>query len=377
MKRKRIIIDFGRLSTPYCGLGEVSLNYAQSLKNLQNDNFEFTYIVPHALLPAFNEQTGGQVTTITPKYFGLTRCLYYISRQKNLLCKLPRFDLYHYLHFNSPWGPSPSFRKKGQHFLLTVHDFHAMGNREGSRLKEKMRTVDRITFVSDFTCKQYQNFTNFPEKPTRVIKNGVPAPPLPVKKENFCKLQQKHGPFLFALGGGAMRRKNIHSLLGMLKKCQDFTELKTLKLLIAGEIKGGNRTKLDRKINAMKLDHQIIILGKISKEEKFRLMRSCRAFVFPSLQEGFGLPIIEAMHCGKPVFCSDKTSLPEVSGDMAYYWKDFEPEYMATVLKEGLEDYDSAIEEKSRALRQHAKNFDQDKNTSAYLRLYSEILAIK
>ncbi len=373
--RKRVIIDFGRVSTPYCGLGETALNYAHSLANLQDENFEFIYIVPHTLLPALNNQVGG--TVITPKYFGFNRLFYSISRQKGPLCKLPEFDLYHYLHYYSPWGPSPSPKEKSARFLLTIHDFHALEKRKSSeRLKAKVRDANFITFVSDFTCGEYQKLFDLPEKPVKVIKNGVPPPPPPhfQDQEENHRDSEEHGRFLFMLGG--MRRKNVHSLLGMLKKCQNFAELKDLKLLVAGKIRKKYKTELCKKISAMGLDRQVIFLNRVDKGKKFKLMRECTAFVFPSLQEGFGLPVIEAMNLGKPVFCSNKTSLPEVGGSMAYYWEHFEPSYMAEVLRAGLKDYGTNPQGKSRMLREHAKKFSQDKNTRAYLHLYREILGI-
>lgn len=373
--KKRGIIDFGKVRTPFCGLGETALNYAHSLTNLQDEDFEFIYIVPRPLLPALNNQVSGKV--ITPKYFGFNKCLYKISGKKNLLCKPPEFDLYHHWHYNSPWGASSSPKEKSARFLLTVHDFHRLGTRRKEKMLEtKIRDANFITFISDFTYGEYQKLFDLPEKSVRVIKNGVPSllPCFQNQKENHLRGSKKYGQFLFMLGG--MRRKNIHSLLGMLKKCQNFAELKDLKLLIAGTIRKKYRIELSRQVNALKLDHRVIFLGCIDKEKKFKLMKDCRAFVFPSLQEGFGLPVIEAMSLGKPVFCSNKTSLPEVGGNMAYYWEHFEPGYMARALKEGLEDYDANPQKKSRMLREYAKIFDQNKNTKAYLHLYREILGI-
>ena len=57
--------------------------------------------------------------------------------------------------------------------------------------------------------------------------------------------------------------------------------------------------------------------GRISRDELVRLYRGAAALVFPSLYEGFGMPVLEAMACGCPVACSNVTSLPEVAGDAA------------------------------------------------------------
>jgi glycosyltransferase involved in cell wall biosynthesis len=87
------------------------------------------------------------------------------------------------------------------------------------------------------------------------------------------------------------------------------------------------------------VEDRVKLIGPATEEEKYWYYKNCEAFLFPSYAEGFGLPVIEAMYHGKPVFISDKTSLPEVGGDAAYYFRNFEPEYMQEVFKEGMRDY--------------------------------------
>jgi len=69
-------------------------------------------------------------------------------------------------------------------------------------------------------------------------------------------------------------------------------------------------------------------LTDVSEAQKAWLLANCKAFLFPSLLEGFGLPPIEAMYFGKPVVVARRTSLPEVCGDRAVYWDQFEPKRM-------------------------------------------------
>ena len=68
------------------------------------------------------------------------------------------------------------------------------------------------------------------------------------------------------------------------------------------------------------------------------LLRNATIFLFPSLYEGFGLPVIEAMELGVPVICSDAASLPEVGGNAATYFSPFDTEQMSFLIKKGLED---------------------------------------
>src|SRR5690606_5748147 len=72
--------------------------------------------------------------------------------------------------------------------------------------------------------------------------------------------------------------------------------------------------------------NRVKILGAITDSEKYWLLKNCAAFCFPSLAEGFGLPVIEAMQFGTPVILSTATSLPEIGGPHALYLRDFSPE---------------------------------------------------
>ncbi len=76
------------------------------------------------------------------------------------------------------------------------------------------------------------------------------------------------------------------------------------------------------------MQNRVFLTGKVDDIAKQFYLSKCHAFVFPSIREGFGLPPIEAMHFGKPIFLSNKTSLPEIGGEHCYYWDNFDPEYM-------------------------------------------------
>jgi glycosyltransferase involved in cell wall biosynthesis len=117
---------------------------------------------------------------------------------------------------------------------------------------------------------------------------------------------------------------------------------------------------------------RVTITGTISEYDKAWYYKNCEAFVFPSLAEGFGLPVIEAMHFGKPVFLSKFTSLPEIGGDAAFYFNNFEPEHMLHVLQEGLKEFDD--KDLSSKAMAHAEQFDWQKTAQQYLKLYKECL---
>ena len=119
---------------------------------------------------------------------------------------------------------------------------------------------------------------------------------------------------------------------------------------------------------------RVKITGPISEEDKAWYYKNCEAFVFPSIAEGFGLPVIEAMHFGKPVFLSTHTSLPEIGGDAAFYFENFEPETMQNAFAKGMETFKTNnMQQKVIA---HAMQFDWQETARQYLKLYDECLGL-
>jgi len=81
--------------------------------------------------------------------------------------------------------------------------------------------------------------------------------------------------------------------------------------------KGYGFDKVEDNIKKFGLENDVIFPGWIQTDDLTRLLAGAKAMVFPSLYEGFGIPVIEAMACGTPVVCSNTTSLPEVAGEAA------------------------------------------------------------
>ena len=109
--------------------------------------------------------------------------------------------------------------------------------------------------------------------------------------------------------------------------------------------------------------------GRVSREELVQLYRSAAALVFPSLFEGFGMPILEAMACACPVACSNTTSLPEVAGDAARLFDPTDPDEIATAVSDVLDDPEPWI---ARGL-ERAKVFTWDACARAHDEVYREL----
>ena len=122
------------------------------------------------------------------------------------------------------------------------------------------------------------------------------------------------------------------------------------------------------------MEKRVILTGKINDTEKQYYLKYCSAFVFPSLREGFGIPPIEAMRFGKPVFLSNNTSLPEIGGKYAFYWNHYEPKYMAETFTKGMTTFVTKKDWYSHQCTKHAKSFDWNKAAKHYIEVYRSLI---
>jgi len=213
--------------------------------------------------------------------------------------------------------------------IVTVHDmvYKACPETVRSRtrhmldlgLVKSMRRADRIVTDSEFSkseiIKYYPRFAN----KIRVVPCGVDRTKFfPVHDdEKFHQIQnQYHLPEDYFLYLGTLEpRKNLGNLI---KAYGEFVKSHghPAELVLAGA-KGWLYDGIFRQVQSLKLEHHVLFTEYIADEDLPVLMSQARAFVFPSLYEGFGMPPLEAMACGCPVLVSDTASLPEVTGDSA------------------------------------------------------------
>ncbi|MBR1685922.1 MAG: glycosyltransferase family 4 protein [Clostridia bacterium] len=112
-------------------------------------------------------------------------------------------------------------------------------------------------------------------------------------------------------------------------------------------------------IQKMGLEQSIHFLGYVDDEMVSVLYQTCKYFVFPSLFEGFGLPLLEAMNAGKPILCSNVTSIPEIVGNCAVFFDPYDPESVCQAL-EDVESHPSIIMQKMKTYDKQLEKFSED-----------------
>ena len=347
----QILVDLYKAANPYSGLGEFTLRFYEELIGRETLPFDLTFPVPKG----FEQTPHARVDyrRITP----LDR--YLPSRRK-----AP--DLWHSLYQR----PSHPAHPKSLH-VQTIHDLNFLVEwaeadrpRALARLQKSVDRAELLVAISHYTKERIEEHLHTGDREVRVIHNGVRLDEYP-EEPRPDYLDDR--PYFLSIGVHAAK-KNFHVLLPLLRHYPDHL------LLLPGRSDTGYGEKVRREAEALGLDERVILPGTISAAEKYRLLTDCDAFLFPSLAEGFGLPVIEALLAGRPTFTSDRTSLPEIGGGATHIWESFDPEEMATVLAEGLRSFADDPGGQAARYRAHGATFSWERSIDAYLSLYSDLL---
>lgn len=357
---KKIFLETHNIKKLHTGFGQFNFNLAKALST------ETEFLNEHELILNCNneivkKELGKRISF--NKYFPITRYPFFRIKKN--------FSLWHSVNQNTKIEPASDTVP----YLLTIHDVNFLEEETGAnlefrinQLKNKIRRSNAIVYVSEFAKIHTHQHFSIPNIPEYVIYNGNNF------NDNYSKLLESNcstyipnKPFIFSIGQ-VVEKKNFHTLIEMLRFTND------VDLVIAGEMRGEYAAVLKQKIQLYKLENRVFLLGTITESDKIYYYKNCLAFVFPSLREGFGLPVLEAMNFGKPVFLSNKTSLPEIGGEYSFYWDNFDAEYMATVFIEGMNQFNENKELYTAAYKKRALQFTWEKAAKEYMNVYKSIL---
>ena len=318
----RIIFDCERMKYENTGLYHYCLNLGIHLKKtLDTAHEEITYYSPVETAGLFGENQPYLIQSDLHKF---------------RMPALKKFEVWHATYQDSYYLP---FRNRKIKVVLSVHDLNFLYDPSKSeykrqrnlrRLQMLINRADVIICVSEYCKKDLLFYTDVKNKPVHVIHNGTNTL---TKPELLKQSYQPVKPFIFSLGT-LVPKKNFHTLLPLVK------DQPNLELVIAGRIDdvGYYQSILDT-AREMSISKKVNIVGPISENEKSWYFNHCYAFAFPSTAEGFGLPVTEAMSVGKPLFLSDKTALPEIGGNVAFYFQNFSAVHMTETFIAGMTKY--------------------------------------
>jgi len=158
-------------------------------------------------------------------------------------------------------------------------------------------------------------------------------------------------PYVYALTGYDARKNNE----GMMEAFAALSD-PNLTLVISGIKQQNERDELLKVASKLNLEqNQLLFLGHVSEDLLLALYKKCEVFVFPSLYEGFGLPVLEAMRCGVPVITTTSSSLPEVAGQGAVLVDPFDSQALSDQLRILLDSEEEREKLKLRGIEQASK----------------------
>ena len=358
-----------RTATPHFpGIGRYCQNLARALVPhlAADESLTILHATKHPL--AVPKREG--VTTVPLNISPFSLC-----QQWTIPCYLrqSKVDLYHAAYYLMPYAP-------GTRTVVTFYDliplqfphFSSLRARLFFRLATRLalKTADRGITISAAVQQDYVRF--FKTASEKLIAIPLAADPqfTPQSAKASKKVRDKYAlPARFLLYVGSNKpHKNLTTLVRAYASLRDTG----VPLVVAGTwlpSYGEPRAVA----GALHLDTSIRWLGPVPGEDLPKLYAAAQLFVFPSLAEGFGLPVIEAMPCGTPVACSRIPSLLEVAGEAAATFDPTDPASLADTLQLLLQD-----DARREILRQHgltrAAQFSWNETAKASLTLYRECL---
>lgn len=246
-----------------------------------------------------------------------------LSKNQGYLQAVILYDLIPYIFRDHYLDPNPTIKSWYLNRLSSLQNF------------------DLLLTISEATRQDAIKFLNLPQENVVNIlgasssnfrKIDIP----PNKKFELLTRLDINRPFLFYLGGNDFRKNMSGALKAYALLPHD---LINQHQLVVNDV--GDETIFRKQARNLGLkDEDIIITGRISEDDLIMLYNLCKIFVFPSLYEGFGLPVLEAMCCGAPVLASNNSSLPEVVGRTDALFNANDPNSIATTINLALTNLD-------------------------------------
>ncbi|HUU38264.1 MAG TPA: glycosyltransferase family 1 protein [Candidatus Desulfaltia sp.] len=295
----------------------------------------------------------------------------------------PSLDLFFRTKLDLTHSATPLILPTRGKRIITVHDlffmdFPEMAGEEAGRMFFRLaaasfRNADGILTFSNFTSVELISRFALEEKKVKVVSHGldkrfleeVPAAELKATRKR-CKLP----PAFLLFVGAQVPRKNLVRFLEALK----IVHLHGIRIPLVLIGPGGEDTEAIRlQAEKLGLGHWVMMAGYLDEEDVRQAYRLATAFVFPSLCEGFGLPLVEAMASGVPVAASQTSAIPEVCRDAAVYFRPESPESMAEKVVSVIEDGELRKKLIARG-KERAGDFSWEKAATETLEFYERVV---
>jgi glycosyltransferase involved in cell wall biosynthesis len=384
----RIGINALFLQKPTTGMGQHLLHLLEGLDSLEEKDQQYTLLAPRfrraytvrapQLSDRFREvevvsalaRLGENVEQVWWEQVGIV-----------LAGTREKVDLLHCPYWSNPlWSPWPT--------VVTVHDviqfvLPEYAWRKISRVyfglvSAGARRADAVITVSECSKRDIEKLLGLAPERIHVIGNAVDSSFFPVRDAwLLASVRERYGigPRFILYFGGFDMRKNVPRIIQAYGRLPERLR-REYQLVIAGRYSRlGHPLYPDprEKVRELGLDGSVVFTGQIREQDKAPLYSAAAVFAFPSLYEGFGMPVLEAMACGTPVVTSNLSALPEVAGDAGVLVDPYEPAAISSAMEELLEDQ-SRREELSRRGLERARRYTWHQVAEQTVRVYKQIV---
>ncbi len=338
----------------------------------------------HALVEAISRvDSDNDYTVLTPRPVPLSLKN---NNVKCLVAPLPLFrrrgweqiipflnGSYDLLHF--PYDSCVAW-KRGK-FVVTIHDikpllFPALHSKRGIAglieqwlIGDRISKIDHVLTVSESSKRDIVHHLGIPVERITVVYPGVDT-------AWFSRPRgypEPDAPYILSVAG-TDPTKNVEAIVRAYARLP--TDLRhDVQLVLAGDVK--KQPAVQNLVNTLKVGDQVRFTGVVDDEQLRRLYWGAEVFVFPSLYEGFGFPVVEAMAAGCPVICSKTSSLPEAGGNAALYVDPHDIDGLAQFMERVLTSSDERAEMVRIGLH-HSAKFVWDKTAEETIGTYKKVI---
>ncbi len=270
--------------------------------------------------------------------------------------------------------------KKGK-FVVTMHDIKPLlfprvkrrvdlyGVLKRMIIPEPAKQIDHIITVSECSRKDIVEKLGVSEERITVVSQGIESDCFSENKEILDKYRQRV-PFVLCVAGSDPT-KNVDSLIVAFSMLPNEVR-REHRLILVGDM--GKNVTLQKLVQDTGIEELVECTGIVTDQQLASYYQQASVFVFPSLYEGFGLPVLEAMACGCPVICSNTSSLPEVVGGAAMLVDPVNVSALEAAMREVLTNPDQQQKMRNAGLQQ-ARKFSWDRTARETVKLYQRVVS--
>jgi glycosyltransferase involved in cell wall biosynthesis len=280
------------------------------------------------------------------------------------------------------------WRQPGALNVITMHDltallfpeYHTARNRELQERKHRFaqERADVVIAVSEATKRDVVTELNIPAERVHIVHEGVDQAMRPmndsmVLTEALAPLGLDPGGYILHVGT-IEPRKNLVRLVEAYSLARKMATSTVPRLALVGAT-GWHFEQVFERVQALGLEREVIFVGRVPREVLPLVYSGAMLFLYPSLYEGFGLPVLEAMACGVPVIASRTSSIPEIVGQAGVLISPLDTEELASAMTDLLSDKRARL-----ALREaglvRARYFSWERAARETLKVYDRCLGV-